>query len=77
MTTQIVTAAVMVSGELVNLEVTATDGVAINLVTSGTVGAGGGIACNFDRNLCKWKNSNCIYSTCISIRRCRLGIFGA
>jgi hypothetical protein len=44
MTTQIVTAAVMVSGELVNLEVTATDGTAANLVTSGTVGAGGGIA---------------------------------
>jgi hypothetical protein len=42
MTTQIVTAAVMVSGELVNLEVTATDGTAANLVTSGTVGAGGG-----------------------------------
>jgi hypothetical protein len=41
MTTQIVTAAVMVSGELVNLEVTATDGTAANLVTSGTVGAGG------------------------------------
>jgi hypothetical protein len=35
----------MVSGELVNLEVTATDGtVAINMPTSGTVGAGGGIA---------------------------------
>jgi hypothetical protein len=30
MTTQIVTAAVMVSGELVNLEVTATDGTAAN-----------------------------------------------
>ena len=44
MTTQVVTAAVMVSGELVNLEVTATDGTAANLVTSGTVGAGGGIA---------------------------------
>ena len=44
MTTQEVTAAVMVSGELVNLQVTATDGVSTNLVTSGTVGAGGGIA---------------------------------
>ncbi len=44
MTTQIVTAAVMVSGELVNLQVTATDGTAANLVTSSTVGAGGGIA---------------------------------
>ena len=44
MSTQIVTAAVMVSGELVNLQVTATDGTAIDLTTSSTVGAGGGIA---------------------------------
>ena len=45
MTTQVVTAAVMLNtGELVNLQVTATDGTAANLVTSGTVGAGGGIA---------------------------------
>ena len=45
MSTQIVTAAVMLNtGELVNLQVTSTDGSAANLVTSGTVGAGGGIA---------------------------------
>jgi len=45
MSTQAVTAAVMLNtGELVNLQVTATDGTAANLVTSGTVGAGGGIA---------------------------------
>ena len=45
MTTQEVTAAVMLNtGELVNLQVTSTDGTAINLQTSGTVGAGGGIA---------------------------------
>ena len=45
MTTQVVTAAVMLNtGELVNLQVTATDGTAANLVTSGTVGAGGGIS---------------------------------
>ena len=45
MSTQAVTAAVMLNtGELVNLQVSATDGTAANLVTSGTVGAGGGIA---------------------------------
>jgi len=44
MTTQIVTAAVMVNGELVNLQSTLTDGTLGELQTSGTVGAGGGIA---------------------------------
>jgi len=45
MSTQIVTAAVMLNtGELVNLQVTATDGTVAELITSGTVGAGGGIS---------------------------------
>ena len=45
MSTQIVTGAVMLStGELVSLQATATDGTESELQTSGTVGAGGGIA---------------------------------
>jgi len=45
MSTQIVTGAVMLStGELVSLQSTATDGTESELKTSGTVGAGGGIA---------------------------------
>jgi len=45
MSTQIVTAAVMLNtGELVSLQATATDGTESELQTSGTVGAGGGIA---------------------------------
>jgi|SaaInl4_100m_RNA_FD_contig_31_1347499_length_1194_multi_5_in_0_out_0_2 hypothetical protein len=45
MTTQIVTASIMLNtGELVNLQVTATDGTLAELKTSGTVGAGGGIS---------------------------------
>ena len=45
MSTQIVTAAVMLNtGELVSLQATATDGTESELQTSGTVGAGGGIS---------------------------------
>lgn len=45
MTTQIVTASVMLNtGELVSLQSTFTDGTESELKTSGTVGAGGGIA---------------------------------
>lgn len=45
MSTQVVTAAVMLStGELVSLQATATDGTESELQTSGTVGAGGGIS---------------------------------
>jgi len=44
MSTQIVTAAVMLNtGELVSLQATATDGTESEMQTSGTVGAGGGI----------------------------------
>jgi len=45
MSTQVVTAAVMLStGELVSLQATATDATESELQTSGTVGAGGGIS---------------------------------
>ena len=45
MSTQIVTSCVKLSdGSIVNLQVTATDGTVAELLTSGTVGAGGGIA---------------------------------
>jgi hypothetical protein len=45
MTTQIVSCTIALNdGSIVNMSVVATDGTAIELKTSGTVGAGGGIA---------------------------------
>ena len=45
MSTQVVTASIMLNtGELVNLQATATDATVTELKTSGTVGAGGGIS---------------------------------
>jgi tetrahydrodipicolinate N-succinyltransferase len=74
MSTQAVTCTIALNdGSIVNMAVTATDGTAIELKTSGTVRGRRWNCGDFDRNLCKWKNNYPFHNSC-KCNLCSMGI---